>query len=201
MLFDNRTLQVSLWSCKNNRWNIDHLNCSANLQHSLSFPGQFLHRPYKNHPVQDLGLLVPADLHQQGARLLFLPSERAFPMGLLFGAPAAASLHGPASPALHQRIMTKNLDYDLLLTASVWEAKKDYDKEKKNQGKLPRCHEDLLSLVIGWPLWTMVHYFSFGFLLLFSRLSLHQPYHTTSLTHSVHNQNFSLFFLWFHFFF
>lgn len=47
--------------------------------------------------------------------------------------------------------MTKNFDYDLLLTASVWEAKKDYDEEK-NQGKLPRCHEDLLSLVIGWPL-------------------------------------------------
>lgn len=121
-------------------------------------------------------------------------------MGLFSGAPAAASLHGTASPALHQRIMTKNFDYDLLLTASVWEAKKDYDKEK-NQGKLPRCHEDLLSLVIGWPLWTMVHYFSFGFLLLFSQLSLHQPYHTTSLTHSVHNQNLSLFFLWLNFFF
>ncbi len=199
MLFDNRTLQVCLWSCKNNRWNIYHLNCSANLQHFLSLPGKFLHGPYKNYPVQDLGLLVPADLHQQGACLLFLPSKRSFPMGLLSGAPAAASLHGTASPALHQRIMTKNFGYDLLLTASVWEAKKDYDKEKKSgeASTLPRRSP---VLVIGWPLWTMVHYFSFGFLLLFSRLSLHQPYHTTSLTHSVHNQNFSLFFLWFHFF-
>lgn len=31
-------------------------------------------------------------------------------------------------------------------------SKKEKDYDKENQGKLPRCHEDLLSLVIGWPL-------------------------------------------------
>lgn len=60
-------------------------------------------------------------------------------MGLLSGAPAAASLRGTASPALHQRIMTKNVDYDLLLTASVWEAKKDWQRRKSGEAStLPR---------------------------------------------------------------
>ncbi len=60
-------------------------------------------------------------------------------MGLLSGAPAAASLRGTASPALHQRIMTKNFDYDLLLTASVWEAKKDWQRRKSGEAStLPR---------------------------------------------------------------
>lgn len=45
----------------------------------------------------------------------------------------------------------------LLLT--LGSKKNDWQRQKKNQGKLPCCHEDLLSLVIGWPLWTMVHYF------------------------------------------
>lgn len=72
---------------------------AISVTHSCLPPGELLHGPHQDHPVQVIGRLLPAHLHQPGAGLVHIPPQHADRDGLHLRAPTPAAIHRPAAPA------------------------------------------------------------------------------------------------------
>lgn len=60
-------------------------------------PGELLHRPHQDHPVQVIWRLLPAHLHQPGTCLMHLPPQHADWDGLHLRAETPTAICGPAA--------------------------------------------------------------------------------------------------------
>lgn len=151
MLFDNRTLQVSLWLCRNDRWNIDDLATDQNWTTDLAWPMQFLTFPSALSQVNfytDHTKIILSKTSDSLYLLTYISKER-----VSYSYPLNVLSEWGCSPELRQRLhyVVQLLQhytnawwtprnrcsasyYNLLLTASIWEAKKKRTMTKKIRG-------------------------------------------------------------------